>query len=93
MTAYESQGKSEERMKRLLERREKLASLLAEERDMYEVIRSASASLLDAFSILMLLARVQGFFIEQTGAHEAQVPLDCLWVVGCVQSIPPFMQS
>ena len=37
MTAYESQGKSEEKKQRLIERREKLASLLAEERDMYEV--------------------------------------------------------
>lgn len=37
MAAYESQGKSEEKKQRLIERREKLASLLAEERDMYEV--------------------------------------------------------
>ena len=37
MAAYESQGKTEEKRRRLMERREKLASLLAEERDMYEV--------------------------------------------------------
>lgn len=37
MAAYESQGKTEEKRKRLRERREKLASLLAREREIYEV--------------------------------------------------------
>ena len=37
MAAYESQGKSEDRMKRLKERRKNLTDLLTEEREMYEV--------------------------------------------------------
>ena len=37
MAAYEAQGKAEKRGERLKERRDKLALLLAEEREMYEV--------------------------------------------------------
>ena len=37
MAAYESQGRMEEKKKGLSERRERLASLLAKEREMYEV--------------------------------------------------------
>ena len=37
MAAYELQGRVEEKRKGLSERRERLASLLAKEREMYEV--------------------------------------------------------
>jgi len=37
MSAYERRGKSEEKQLRLTQRREKLASLLAEENEHYEV--------------------------------------------------------
>lgn len=44
MAAYESQGRMEEKKKGLSERRERLASLLAKEREMYEQEFKDSAS-------------------------------------------------
>ena len=40
MAAYEAKGKMERREERLKKRREKLASLLAEEREMYQVFKN-----------------------------------------------------
>ena len=45
MAAYEAQGKAERKSEKLKERRDKLAQLLADEREMYEVKKNTVTAL------------------------------------------------
>lgn len=76
MAAYESQGRTEEKKKRLVERRERLTALLSEERDMYEVRDTfGNTKCLShlVFSWYTCAARIQGVCIWKIRSHEEQV--------------------
>ncbi len=80
MAAYEAQGKAEKKGEKLKERREKLAVLLAEERDMYEVGKKCSPSTPPSLSLspcvtqsIVSLGRVQGLSFWEICPHEASV--------------------
>ena len=72
MAAYERKGSDEEKQKRLMERREKLASLLADEREYYEVICTC-VKCSKRLKILMAADGVEGLLTRSVVQYERAV--------------------